>query len=181
MRGAVSSASHGAHPRGGPRRRVIAGVVVFVVAMALGGPGFRYGQRRIAEARLRDLEDSCRRRGTMFADRLRSADDVVELQVEREAFGYRVHYNHVERRCFVMTEGYRKAVADVAIVSSQVWDADASRATTPVATQHRMRVLTSFEPVSPRSYLAGFRVYRGKVALPAGRASMAWFEELMLE
>ncbi len=82
MHGTVSSASHGARPRLLPRRRVIAGLVVIVVAMALGGPGFRYGQHRIAEARLRELEDSCRRRGTVFADGLRSADDVVELQVE---------------------------------------------------------------------------------------------------
>ncbi len=181
MRGAVSSASRGAHPRGGPRRRVIAGVVVIVVAMALGGPGFRYGQRRIAEARLLDLEDSCRRRGTMFADRLRVADMAAGLQVDRQTFTYRVHYNHVERKCFVMTEGFREAVSHVAIVSSQVWDADANRAATPVATQHRMLWPTSAAPLSIRSYLAGFRVYRGKVVLPAGRASMAWFEELMLE
>jgi hypothetical protein len=43
--------------------------------------------------------------GARFADEIRKTDKEVGIPSENRSFTYRAHYNTVEQKCFVLTEG----------------------------------------------------------------------------
>ncbi len=52
-----------------------------------------------------ELTDRCQQMGTHFVEQIKQADKEIGIPTENRQFTYRSHYNTVERKCFVMTEG----------------------------------------------------------------------------
>src|SRR5256885_2062638 len=77
-----------------------AGVVMALVA--LGAYGYL---RHASEAQTLELVDRCQQMGTRFADEIKKTDRDSGIPVENRAFMHRAHYNTVEQKCFVLTEG----------------------------------------------------------------------------
>jgi hypothetical protein len=158
-----------------------AAVVVFVAFALLGTDSGRsvfrglLGRSETAitsdDVRQLELDSTCQSMGERFARQIRQQDEQVGIPLENREFTYRSHYNRVEKRCFVLTEGTMSdPFGGGLIMLRQVWDMAAGVGAASYA-----------EMATPVSGPHETHVYRGKDALTDSPDTRQWFERLMLD
>ena len=146
--------------------KLLAAGIAIIVCLAV----YQY-VRRASELQTLELADRCQVMGARFANEIKSSDKEIGVPAENRDFTHRVHYNAVERKCFVLTEGDMTMPLGIGRVTmTQIWDASGGVGSPVVA--ERDVPLTGRDAV---------KFYRGKEQVPTNPETNRWFENLMVE
>lgn len=125
--------------------------------------------RRADAAVQLELADRCQQMGERFVREIRAGDERTGIPVENREFTSRSHYNTVEKKCLVLTEGSMTMPLGIGrVMMTQIWDA-ALGVGGPIVAERDV----------PFSLDGGIKFYRGKQEAPSTPATTRWFEELM--
>ena len=144
------------------------GIAIIVI---LAGLGVYQYVRRASDLQQLELTDRCQQMGTRFATEVKTSDKETAIPVENRDFTYRVHYNTIARKCFVLTEGSMTLPLGIGrTFMTQVWDVSLGVGAPAVA-----------EKDVPLSAGSSLKLYRGREELPVNLETTRWFDSLMIE
>lgn len=124
-------------------------------------------ERFQSDAPLLQLIERCQQMGDRLVKSLREMDANIDIPEVNQHYTHRSHYNTVERKCLVQTDGEISPPFVGTFMMSQIIDVNNGAGGPAIAERD---IPMSGEPM---------KLYRGKQALPTTPQNLAWFDNLM--